>query len=440
MQVKKPLTVVIPMAGLGTRFTDYGFKANKYMLPITVNLETMIEKAIVSLCVDTNTYDATFVFVTRLITKEIEDVLTYICKKNEYKYIIFDLKNLTDGPATTVYNAREHIPKEHSLIISNSDQVLDWDFSCFMEKASKSNGCVLTYTPKYHIEIGQLDKHSFAKVNTQGHVTDVAEKIAISNVALVGVHYYEKASFFFDAYKVMIANNIRAPNNELYVSLTYKVMLQQNRSVAIYHIDQKKECFFPTGEPQDYFDYLYKCGGYKLAPQQVNNMQLLPNVMYKTFHRGEIYRHDRYCLCILTGELQGKIYCNKPSIVFTECTKAVIVEDIDTHEDDKSIYECNDFVRGWFMGDFTPSICKTKEFEIGYLHHKKNERWDYHYHKESTEYNILIKGEMLINNIIMKENDLFVIQKNQIACPQFLQDCRVLCIKIPHVKNDKYCI
>ena len=43
--------------------------------------------------------------------------------------------------------------------------------------------------------------------------------------------------------------------------------------------------------------------------------------------------------------------------------------------------------RGQYVGNFEPSAYKTKDFEAGYLLHKKGERWDVHYHKHMTEIN-----------------------------------------------------
>ena len=54
----------------------------------------------------------------------------------------------------------------------------------------------------------------------------------------------------------------------------------------------------------------------------------------------------------------------------------------------------SDTTRGWVIGDFEPSLLKTKDFEVGILTHLKGEQWNAHYHKEGTEYNILIKGSM----------------------------------------------
>ena len=56
--------------------------------------------------------------------------------------------------------------------------------------------------------------------------------------------------------------------------------------------------------------------------------------------------------------------------------------------------------RGWFIGDFEPSVLKTKEFEVGLLTHKKGEVWPEHYHIIASEYNVLIRE--MDRNIKMK--------------------------------------
>lgn len=94
--------------------------------------------------------------------------------------------------------------------------------------------------------------------------------------------------------------------------------------------------------------------------------------------------------------------------------------------------------RGWLIGDFEPSILKTKDFEVGILTHKKGEIWPKHYHREAVEYNCLLEGKMIIQDILIEPGTIFVLDKNEIADPQFLEDCRVLVIKTPSVIGDKY--
>jgi len=95
--------------------------------------------------------------------------------------------------------------------------------------------------------------------------------------------------------------------------------------------------------------------------------------------------------------------------------------------------------RGWLIGDFTPSILKTDAFEIGYLKHPKDQVWPAHVHKEANEYNILIKGKLIINNETIMQGEIFVIPKNMLTSAKFLEDCEIICIKVPSLPIDKYC-
>ena len=39
------------------------------------------------------------------------------------------------------------------------------------------------------------------------------------------------------------------------------------------------------------------------------------------------------------------------------------------------ITKLSDYTRGWIIGDFEPSIFRTKDFEVAVLNHKKDEEW-----------------------------------------------------------------
>jgi quercetin dioxygenase-like cupin family protein len=97
-----------------------------------------------------------------------------------------------------------------------------------------------------------------------------------------------------------------------------------------------------------------------------------------------------------------------------------------------------DYVRGWIIGDFEPAILKTKDFEVGVLRHTKGENWAAHYHKESIEYNVLVSGKMIVQGKELNTGDVFVFDKNEIADPIFLEDCTVVCVKVPSIPSDKY--
>lgn len=103
-----------------------------------------------------------------------------------------------------------------------------------------------------------------------------------------------------------------------------------------------------------------------------------------------------------------------------------------------NVTNINDYYRGWLIGNFEPSLIKTDQFEVAVLTHKKNEVWPKHYHKIATEYNVLLEGKMTICGKDINKGDVFVIYPLEVADPIFLEDCKVLCVKVPSVIGDKY--
>jgi quercetin dioxygenase-like cupin family protein len=102
------------------------------------------------------------------------------------------------------------------------------------------------------------------------------------------------------------------------------------------------------------------------------------------------------------------------------------------------VFKINDMIGGWFVGDFQPTAFSTENFEVCYKVHPKGEQWDTHYHKIATEINYIIRGEMTINDDLLKEGDIFILEPNEVATPEFLTDCELIVVKTPSVKNDKY--
>ena len=98
----------------------------------------------------------------------------------------------------------------------------------------------------------------------------------------------------------------------------------------------------------------------------------------------------------------------------------------------------SDMYGGWFVGNFEPSAHRTISCEVCYKIHAKGEKWDIHYHKLATEINYLIRGTMTIGGQTLCAGDIFTIAPNEIADPEFLEDCELIVVKLPSVKGDKY--
>jgi hypothetical protein len=104
------------------------------------------------------------------------------------------------------------------------------------------------------------------------------------------------------------------------------------------------------------------------------------------------------------------------------------------------VHKLNDYTRGWFLGNFEPSLLKTKDFEVAVQHYKKGEFIHPHTHKIITEYNVLISGSMTIQNTLLKPQDIFILEPNEITDPVYHEDCVVLIVKVPSVPDDKHLV
>ena len=104
------------------------------------------------------------------------------------------------------------------------------------------------------------------------------------------------------------------------------------------------------------------------------------------------------------------------------------------------IYKIKDMKGGWYIGNFEPTAYKTKDFEVSLKDHPKGEVWPKHFHKEAIEINLIVKGEMRLNNVSLKQGDIFIIDKMEVVDPEFLKDCLIVCVKVPSVLGDKYVV
>lgn len=99
-----------------------------------------------------------------------------------------------------------------------------------------------------------------------------------------------------------------------------------------------------------------------------------------------------------------------------------------------------DMKKGWFIGDFEPSLFKTSQFEVAVHSHKKDEFHAPHYHKVATEYNVVTEGKILVNDNELKAGDIFIAYPNDITDVKFITDCTIVVVKVPSVAGDKYIV
>jgi NDP-sugar pyrophosphorylase family protein len=158
---------------------------------------------------------------------------------------VIEIDYTTEGPASTAYLAKDSIDPNSELIITNCDQIIkDWNLDLFIRYARQFDGCFGCF-------ISNHQKNSYVQIDENNLVKDVKEKQVISNLATNGLHYWNKASDFFESYEQMVKNEDKT-NGEYYVAPTYNYLIKNNQKIGIYLFNQH----FPIGTPDDLKKYL----------------------------------------------------------------------------------------------------------------------------------------------------------------------------------------
>ncbi|MGI5105998.1 hypothetical protein H0R94_03005 [Treponema socranskii] len=104
------------------------------------------------------------------------------------------------------------------------------------------------------------------------------------------------------------------------------------------------------------------------------------------------------------------------------------------------ISKLNDMTKGWFIGNFEPSVFKTNAVEVAVKSYKKGDSEDAHYHKIATEYTVVVKGSVKMFGKEFSEGDIIVAEPGDITSFEALTDCINLVVKLPGANNDKYIV
>lgn len=237
--MKNKLNIVIPMAGRGSRFSEAGYKEPKFLIPILD--KTMIEVVVSNL---TPKREHKFIFVCQKEHIEKYDLKNKLSQLAENIEII-GICGITEGQVCTVLNAVDFINNEEALMTANCDQYIDFDIDDYLDYMDdkKYDGLIMTMTSKD-------EKWSYAKIDTNGIVTETAEKKVISNEATVGIYNFRHGKYLVNAANKMILDNIRV-NGEFYTCPVYNYLIKDGYKIGIYNIGEEYNGMFGLGIPKD---------------------------------------------------------------------------------------------------------------------------------------------------------------------------------------------
>ncbi|HAS3630233.1 TPA: capsular biosynthesis protein [Vibrio cholerae] len=241
--------IVIPMAGMSSRFFKAGYTQPKYMLE--AHGQTLFEHSI-------NSFAAYFASTPFLfIVRNVYDTAAFVREKATQlgikQFYIAELHTETRGQAETVTLGLEELAKQGvdyqgSITVFNIDTFRP-NF-VFPDISQHSDGYLEVFQ-------GSGDNWSFAKPEHAGStkVIQTAEKNPISDLCSTGLYYFHRKEDYLEAYREYVARPSQEwERGELYIAPLYNLLIQKGLNIH-YHLIARHEVIF-CGVPDEYTDFL----------------------------------------------------------------------------------------------------------------------------------------------------------------------------------------
>lgn len=156
----------------------------------------------------------------------IDDVVRQLSEKA----VCVTINGPTQGAICTALLASSYIDNDDELILMAVDDFIEDNFTDIMAYF-RDNNCeagVVSFTSVH-------PRYSYARLDEEGFVAEVAEKHPISRNALASVYYYRRGRDFVECAKDVIRKDNRI-NDVFYVSQAINEMILKQRRIGIYKI------------------------------------------------------------------------------------------------------------------------------------------------------------------------------------------------------------
>lgn len=223
------VNVLLPAMGASSFFKDNYFPKPLY----EINGKTMIELVIENYA-ELNPKHYIFVFADEdCVQFHIDDSVKILTPVSE----VIKLRNQTAGALCTCLMAVEYINNDTPLIIANSDQIIEVDYTKVIELFERENADagVITF-PDIH------PRWSYARMEGD-EVVEVAEKRPLSKNAIAGFYYFKKGSDFVEAAKNAILKRA-CLEGKYYISASINELILMGKNVRSYNIEKNQYCSF----------------------------------------------------------------------------------------------------------------------------------------------------------------------------------------------------
>ncbi len=232
------------MAGLGTRFKEAGYTMPKYK--IKAKGKTLFEWSMESL-LGFLREENVYIFIVRQ-EDEAEPFIRNICGNMGITRIkVVEIKDPTDGQATTAMLAGKYWDKNSSLFIYNIDTYVE--AGEMKESHIRGDGFIpCFFAPGSH--------WSFVQVGEDGRAIQVREKERISEHCTLGAYYFKTCGLYEELYKEYYEGEEHMEKGEKYVAPLYNYLIEKGGEVRICTIDKEK--VHVLGTPEELKEFLQK--------------------------------------------------------------------------------------------------------------------------------------------------------------------------------------
>lgn len=237
----RPLHIIMPMAGEGSRFLKEGWTTPKPL--IELKGIPLFKRAINSIHLDGVPTKYSFIVRQEHIDKyDIDKQIKFILPNAN----IFSVNKTTRGAVETCLKAEPVINDEDGILVMDCD--LEFHSSAYLAEIQQilsipleeANGGLLVSFDS------NLPKYSYAEVDCYFRVIRTAEKEVISSHALCGAYFFSTGkSFLSAAHKLLNEQSFSKP--EYYVSLLYNYLLKNNEVIKLIKTDD----YFSYGTPEE---------------------------------------------------------------------------------------------------------------------------------------------------------------------------------------------
>ena len=97
-----------------------------------------------------------------------------------------------------------------------------------------------------------------------------------------------------------------------------------------------------------------------------------------------------------------------------------------------------DFTKGWFVGDFSPTLVATPAVEVAVKHYRAGEHEAAHHHRIAEELTVIVSGTVRMSGEEIGAGEIVRIPAGVSTDFLAVTDATTVVVKLPCVSGDKY--